>query len=96
MNGLRTELERTRDREIEAQQAAEEARETLAQLQSDSSTREREKEEEEEVKETVRRLEGELLQCRKTIEQGRSREQRLAREIQTVSSVWSTVVCNGL
>ena len=81
VNGLRTELERSQDREREARQAAEEAAMKMSEIGTES---ERWRREREEGRERVKRLEGELQQCMRTLEQSRNREQRMAKEIQTV------------
>lgn len=100
LDGMRTELEQSRDREAEALRNAEQARETVEQLHLDKQRHKKEEEmwrrEREEGRERVTQLEGDLQQTRKVVEQGRTREQRLARELQIVSGQWSVVVRGGV
>lgn len=101
VNGLRTELEMSRERESDAQRAAEEATEATERLRMSNEAHKREEErwkrEGEEGREGLRKMEGELQQNRTNIEQLRAKEQRLLHELQTVSRrlVWSVVVHVG-
>ena len=89
LNGMQTELKQSLEREAEAQRGAHRAREELALLRSEEESWRREKEqvrgEGEQRRERLRQLEAELQQSRKTAKQGRAREQRLSRELLSVS-----------
>ena len=89
VNGLRTELEMSRERESDSQRAAEEAIEATERLRMSNEAHKREEErwkrEGEEGREGLRKMEGELQQNRTNIEQLRAKEQRLLHELQIVS-----------